>query len=53
MFRDWAARYVDVDAPGATSANLRRLGHRRCRRPLFPLDDAVPFVPAPKLFRRA
>ena len=29
---------INVDAPGATSANLRSLGHTRCRRPIFPLD---------------
>ena len=52
MFRDWAARYVDVDAPGATSANLRSLGHRRCRRPMFPLDADVPFAPKAKIFSR-
>jgi microcystin degradation protein MlrC len=52
MFRTWAARYVDVDAPGATSANLRSLGHTRCARPMFPLDEGVTFTPRPKLFRR-
>jgi microcystin degradation protein MlrC len=52
MFREWAARYVDVDAPGATSANLRSLGHRRCPRPMFPLDDGVSFSPKAKIFRR-
>ena len=53
MFRAWAARYVDVDAPGSTSANLRSLGHTRCVRPVFPLDAEVKFVPQPRLFRRA
>ena len=52
MFREWAARYVDVDAPGATSANLRSLGHRRCPRPMFPLDTDVGFSPKAKIFRR-
>jgi microcystin degradation protein MlrC len=52
MFKDWAARYVDVDAPGATSANLRSLGHTRCPRPIFPLDPNVTFTPQPKLFHR-
>jgi microcystin degradation protein MlrC len=53
MFRSWAARYVDVDAPGATSANLRSLGHTRCPRPIFPLDENVTFTPVVKLFQRA
>ncbi len=52
MFREWAAQYVDVDAPGATSANLRSLGHRRCPRPMFPLDTDVGFSPKAKIFRR-
>lgn len=53
MFKTWAARYVDVDAPGSTSANLRSLGHTRCVRPVFPLDAEVKFVPQPRLFQRA
>ena len=52
MFKAWAARYVDVDAPGATSANLRSLGHTRAARPTFPLDPDVTFHPQVKLFRR-
>ncbi len=52
MFKDWAARYLDVDAPGSTSANLRSLGHTRCARPIFPLDTEVPFQPQAKLFQR-
>jgi len=52
MFKAWAARYIDVDAPGATSANLRSLGHTRAARPTFPLDPDVPFHPQVKLFRR-
>jgi hypothetical protein len=52
MFKDWAARYIDVDAPGATSANLRSLGHTRCPRPMFPLDEGVTYTPRVQLFRR-
>ena len=52
MFKSWAARYVDVDAPGSTSANLRSLGHTKCARPIFPLDTDVPFTPKAKLFQR-
>jgi microcystin degradation protein MlrC len=52
MFKSWAARYVDVDAPGATSANLPGLGHTRAARPVFPLDPDVVFHPQVKLFRR-
>ena len=52
MFKAWAARYVDVDAPGSTSANLRSLGHAKCLRPIFPLDANVPFTPEAKIFPR-
>jgi microcystin degradation protein MlrC len=53
FFRDWAARMINVDAPGSTSANLRSLGHARCPRPIFPLDDDVPFTPRVELYSRA
>jgi len=52
FFKAWAARLVNVDAPGATSANLRSLGHTRCLRPIFPLDANVEFQPRAKLFSR-
>lgn len=52
MFADWCARLINVDAPGSTSANLPTLGHTRCRRPIFPLDDNVTFVPQVKLYSR-
>lgn len=52
MFEAWCARMVNVDAPGATSANLRSLGHTRCRRPVFPLDPNVSFSPEVRVFQR-
>ena len=52
MFMAWAARYVDIDAPGSTSANLRSLGHTKCARPIFPLDADVKFTPVVKVFQR-
>ena len=52
MFREWAARYLDIDAPGATSANLLSLGHTRCRRPMWPLDDGAVFEPKVQVFTR-
>jgi microcystin degradation protein MlrC len=52
MYEAWCARLIHVDAPGATSANLRSLGHRRCPRPIFPLDADVPFTPAVRHFQR-
>jgi microcystin degradation protein MlrC len=52
FFADGAERLINVDAPGATSANLPYLGHRRCRRPVFPLDAGVTFTPQVRIFRR-
>jgi microcystin degradation protein MlrC len=52
MFTAWAAAMLNVDAPGSTSANLKRLGHTRCQRPIFPLDEGVVFEPVVKVYRR-
>ncbi|MCA9008462.1 MAG: M81 family metallopeptidase [Planctomycetaceae bacterium] len=52
MYADWCSKMIHVDAPGSASANLQSLGHTRCPRPIFPLDDHVPFVPEAKIFRR-
>jgi len=52
FYQAWAAALVNVDAPGATSANLKSLGHTRCLRPIFPLDANVPFRPQARLFSR-
>jgi hypothetical protein len=53
FFDEWAAAMIDVDAPGSTSANLRSLGHVRCPRPIFPLDDGVIFEPTVEPYGRA
>lgn len=53
MFADWCAKLINVDAPGATSANLRSLGHTNCGRPIFPLDKGVEFHPVVDVFQRA
>jgi len=45
MYQRWCSLLVNVDAPGATSANLRALGHANCRRPIFPLDEMPDEVP--------
>ncbi|MFM7071275.1 MAG: M81 family metallopeptidase [Planctomycetota bacterium] len=50
MFTEWCAMKIDVDAPGATSANVKALGHRKCARPMFPLDGVVPFDNVADLF---
>jgi microcystin degradation protein MlrC len=52
MFVAWAARNFNIDAPGATSANLRSLGHVVCSRPVYPLEPDTRFVPKAELFAR-
>jgi len=52
MYADWCSRMILIDAPGSSSANLRYLGHTRCPRPIFPLDEQVEFAPRAELFRR-
>jgi microcystin degradation protein MlrC len=50
FFAEGAGKLINVDAPGATSANLKSLGHTRCARPMFPLDEGVVFEPKARLF---
>ncbi len=50
FFDDWSERNFNVDAPGSTSANLKTLGHTVCRRPIYPLDEGVTFVPAAEIY---
>jgi microcystin degradation protein MlrC len=50
MYDAWVEKNFNIDAPGATSANLKSLGHTICRRPVFPLDDNVRFEPRPDLY---
>ena len=52
MYLNWATTYINVDAPGSTSANLPSLGHTICRRPVFPLDANVEYVPEITVYRR-
>jgi microcystin degradation protein MlrC len=52
MFAEWCAKLINVDAPGSTSANLLSLGHTKCARPMFPLDDNVEFKPVADIFSR-
>jgi hypothetical protein len=52
MFEAWAETNFNVDAPGATSANVRSLGHAICARPMYPLDAEVAFEPRAVTYRR-
>ena len=50
MYDAWVAKNFNIDVPGATSANLRSLGHTICNRPIFPLDDDVEFIATPSFY---
>jgi microcystin degradation protein MlrC len=52
MFEAWAEKNFNVDAPGATSADLKSLGHTICARPMYPLDEDVSFAPEAAIHRR-
>jgi microcystin degradation protein MlrC len=52
MFDAWAEKNFNIDAPGATSADLKSLGHTICARPMYPLDPDAHFVPEPRIYRR-
>jgi microcystin degradation protein MlrC len=52
MLAQWCGRLINVDAPGSTSANVRSLGHTKCIRPIFPLDEGVTFSPRADIFQR-
>ena len=51
MYDQWVENNFNVDVPGATSANVRSLGHTLCARPLYPLDDGVTFEPVATIYR--
>lgn len=53
MYSDWCKEMIHVDAPGSSSANLPYLGHTRCPRPIFPLDQDVEFEPKVTFFQRS
>jgi microcystin degradation protein MlrC len=53
MYDAWVEKNFNIDAPGATSANLRTLGHRVCARPIYPLDENVEFTPNVTVSRAA
>jgi microcystin degradation protein MlrC len=52
MYDAWVEKNFNVDAPGATSANLKSLGHTICARPMYPLDENVEFTPSSIIYQR-
>lgn len=53
MYDLWVTKNFNVDAPGATSANVASLGHKLCARPIYPIEAETNFVPKPVVYRRA
>ena len=53
FYNDWVEANFNVDAPGATSANLKTLGHTVCSRPIYPLEEDTTFNPKTEIFSRA
>jgi microcystin degradation protein MlrC len=52
MYDEWVEKNFNIDAPGATSANIRMLGHTICARPMYPLDEDAVFTPAAQMYSR-
>jgi microcystin degradation protein MlrC len=52
MYAAWCSHMLLIDAPGSSSANVKQLGHRRCPRPIFPLDEIREFQPRVEMYRR-
>ncbi|MCW3475282.1 M81 family metallopeptidase [Limobrevibacterium gyesilva] len=52
MYDEWVEKNFNIDVPGATSANVKALGHTICARPMYPLDEDIAFTPAPQVYAR-
>lgn len=50
MYDAWVEKNFNIDAPGATSADIPGLGHTICRRPIYPLDPDVEFVAKAEIY---
>ncbi|QIE55526.1 M81 family metallopeptidase [Pikeienuella piscinae] len=51
MYDAWVEKNFNINAPGATSADLPTLGHRICSRPIYPLDPDAGFQPEAVIYR--
>ncbi|MEO8858057.1 MAG: MlrC C-terminal domain-containing protein, partial [Burkholderiaceae bacterium] len=51
MYDAWVDNNFNIDVAGATSANLKSLGHTICARPVYPLDEGVAFDPVASIYR--
>ncbi len=51
MYDAWVDANFNIDVAGATSANLKSLGHTICARPVYPLDPDTTFEPVATVYR--
>lgn len=52
MYDAWVEKNFNIDAPGATSADLPSLGHAICARPMYPMEPDTEFTPDPVIYQR-
>jgi microcystin degradation protein MlrC len=52
MYDAWVEKNFNIDAPGATSADLPSLGHTICARPMYPMEPDTEFAPSAVVYRR-
>lgn len=50
MYDAWVEKNFNIDAPGATSADIPSLGHTVCARPIYPLDPDIEFKPKASIY---
>jgi microcystin degradation protein MlrC len=50
FYDDWVKENFNVDSPGSTSANLSSLGHKHCKRPIYPLEKDTEFTPTIEIY---
>lgn len=52
MYDAWVEKNFNIDAPGATSADLPSLGHTICARPMYPMEPDTVFSPKATVYQR-
>jgi microcystin degradation protein MlrC len=52
MYDAWVEKNFNIDAPGATSADLPSLCHTICARPMYPMEPDTEFAPSAVVYRR-
>lgn len=52
MYDAWVEKNFNIDAPGATSADLPSLGHTICARPMYPMEPDTAFSPEATVYQR-